>query len=211
MLEWQVQHKNVICDFLNYLFSKSNKFILKGGTSLMLCYNLTRFSEDIDLDGFDKNMFLKIVANYVKERPFFTYRIAKDTDTVKRIMLHYDGIKPLKVEVSYRRKEVAQKDYTIVNVVPSGIIVYTIENIMIMKINAFNSRDKLRDLYDITFIYLNYKTFLNVFIINSLRDAIAYKGVEYFDYIIKTQFDDLINANELLTGFLTMYYELGLK
>lgn len=31
--------------------SSDNPFILKGGTALMLCYGLTRFSEDIDLDA----------------------------------------------------------------------------------------------------------------------------------------------------------------
>ena len=45
-------HKKVIIDFLNYLNSQTDQFILKGGTALMLCYGLNRFSEDIDLDGF---------------------------------------------------------------------------------------------------------------------------------------------------------------
>ena len=41
-------HFSVICDFLDYLNNKTSDFILKGGTSLMVCYKLDRFSEDID-------------------------------------------------------------------------------------------------------------------------------------------------------------------
>lgn len=31
--------------------SQGNPFVLKGGTALMECYGLDRFSEDIDLDS----------------------------------------------------------------------------------------------------------------------------------------------------------------
>ena len=45
-------HRHVIKTFLTELNSCGNdRFILKGGTALMLCYGLDRFSEDIDLDG----------------------------------------------------------------------------------------------------------------------------------------------------------------
>ena len=48
-------HFEIIKDFLLYLNRVSKDYILKGGTSLMTCYGLDRFSEDIDLDGFNKN------------------------------------------------------------------------------------------------------------------------------------------------------------
>ena len=57
MSDWRILYGEIIKDFLYFLNNKSNKFVLKGDTSLMMCYNLTRFSEDIDLDGFDKNNF----------------------------------------------------------------------------------------------------------------------------------------------------------
>ena len=48
--EWRDLHGQVINSFLKHLNTKSNSFILKGGTALAKCYNLNRFSEDIDLD-----------------------------------------------------------------------------------------------------------------------------------------------------------------
>lgn len=36
--------------------SQGNPFVLKGGTALMECYGLDRFSEDIDLDSLRSNV-----------------------------------------------------------------------------------------------------------------------------------------------------------
>lgn len=211
MNNWRIEHRKIMEEFILYLNNSSNRFILKGGTSLMLCYGLTRFSEDIDLDGFDKNLFnivdnfiyyMSITYNYI-----LTYRMAKDTDTVKRALIHYNGEKPLKVEVSYRRKTVEDYEYTCIN----NILVYNIENLMIMKINAFSHRDKIRDLFDIVYIFSNYKSSLSTITINALRDAVAFKGLEQFDYLIKDQEDPFIDNDILMEGFLGMYYDLGLQ
>ena len=47
---WREKHLHVIIAFLQALNVRTASYILKGGTALMLCYGLTRFSEDIDLD-----------------------------------------------------------------------------------------------------------------------------------------------------------------
>lgn len=197
-------------DFLIFLNTKSSRFVLKGGTSLMFCYGLTRFSEDIDLDGFDKQNFFNIVdlfiRNFSQHYTQLTYRRAKDTDTVKRVLIHYGASKPLKVEVSYRKKVIEDSEFCRIN----NILVYTIPSIMAMKLNAFNHRDKIRDLYDIVFLYTRYKNMLSDSLIFSLRDSVAYKGIEQFDYLIQNQQDDLINNDELEEQFLVMYYDLGL-
>lgn len=202
-------HFEIIKDFLIYLNKVSKDYILKGGTSLMMCYGLDRFSEDIDLDGFNKNFFT-IVDNFIRvygaKYPNISYRKAKDTDTVKRAFVHYNNDKPLKIEVSYRRKDMRTCLCGFVN----GILVYDIKEIMAMKINAFTNRDKIRDLYDVVFIYTRYKNALSSDIIMSLRNIVAYKGIEQFDYLMKDQKDDLINNNKLAENFLNMYYDLGL-
>ena len=64
----------------------------------MLCYNLDRFSEDIDLDGFDnKKHFFNIVNLFInefnKKYKNLSFRKAKDTETVKRVFIHFGGIK----------------------------------------------------------------------------------------------------------------------
>ena len=110
MTDWRPEHSKTIYAFLDYLNQNSNDFILKGGTALLTCYKLDRFSEDIDLDG--KNKGIEEIVKGFCDMYGFAYRIAKDTDTVKRYMVNYGNTgKPLKVEVSFRRKEIGTDDH----------------------------------------------------------------------------------------------------
>lgn len=210
MEDWMVSHKKLITEFLSYLFANSQDFVLKGGTSLMLCYGLDRFSEDIDFDGFGrgKETFFILVDRFVTmSNGSMSYRIGKDTDMVKRVFIHYKGSKPLKVEVSFRRARVMQDEVSVIN----GMLVYTIPMLFMMKINSFSGRDKIRDLYDIVFMYHNYKNYLNGTLLSSLSDVVAFKGVEYVDFLLKNQGDKLVNADLLAEKFMYMYYDLGLR
>ena len=99
-MPWRNLHLEIMKDFVQFINNKSSKFILKGGTSLMLYYNLDRFSEDLDFDSTDTKFFVYVnefVRQYSKKYVGLTYRNAKDTDTVKRALIHYGNIKPLKV------------------------------------------------------------------------------------------------------------------
>ncbi len=205
MTDWRKEHGAVIHNFLKYLNEKSDNFILKGGTALLMCYKLDRFSEDIDLDGKTKNI-QGIMDGFCQEYAF-SYRTAKDTDTVKRYMINYgNNGKPLKVEISFRRKHIDDSEITNVN----GIKVYNINTLCAMKTNAYSSRDKIRDLYDLTFICNNYYEQLLPQTLTLLRSALEYKGVEQFDYIMKEQHDELIDENKLAESFLLMFDKLGL-
>lgn len=204
--DWRDKHYKVICDFVQFINQKSHDYILKGGTSLLRCYKLDRFSEDIDLDGTHNKNFQKIVDEFCRKN-HYTYRVAKDTDIVKRYMINYDGNeRPLKVEISYRRKEISEDEITEID----GITVYKINVICIMKANAYSSRDKIRDLYDICFICNNYWDVLSEDVKKMIRSAVEYKGIEQFEYITKDQKDELIDNKKLEEDFLKMYEKLNL-
>ncbi|MCL2126580.1 MAG: nucleotidyl transferase AbiEii/AbiGii toxin family protein [Oscillospiraceae bacterium] len=205
MNDWKERHDEVIISFMKYLNVNSGNFVLKGGTALYLCYKLDRFSVDIDLDGIGKGL-TEIVDDFCVENGY-SYRVAKDTDTVERCMVEYGIVgKPLKIEASYRRREIPAEETKIVN----GIKVYGIDPLCIMKINAYSGRDRIRDLYDLTFIYNNYYDRLSPQTIALLRGAVAYKGIEQFDYVVRNQPDELINNEKLADDFLAMYDRLGL-
>lgn len=200
MNDWQEVHREVIDEFLVYLNVNTDSFILKGGTALLECYGLDRFSEDIDLDGKDFNIG-EYVEAFCKERGY-DFRIAKDTDTVKRFMVHYGNEgKPLKIETSFRKKYIAPEETTNIG----GINVYRINPLCTMKINAYMGRDKLRDLYDISFISNNYFDELEPATKSLLQNALMYKGIEHFDYIVSQQSDELIDENKLAESFLEMF------
>lgn len=203
--EWQAKHREIISTFLKYLNGETDNFILKGGTALMSCYDLDRFSEDIDLDGKDKSIG-GIVSDFC-EKEGFSYRVAKDTDTVKRYMINYGNIsKPLKVEISFRKKVIEQDEITKIN----GIAVYTIDSLCAMKANAYVGRDKIRDLYDLAFICNRHWDTLPATLKAVVRNAVEHKGIEQFDYIVRDQQDDLIDKDKLAGDFLEMYDKLGL-
>ncbi|MDR3270246.1 MAG: nucleotidyl transferase AbiEii/AbiGii toxin family protein [Peptococcaceae bacterium] len=205
MNDWRASHGKVISDFMLYLNSQTDKFVLKGGTALHLCYALDRFSEDIDLDGRVKGL-IELVGSFCKKYGY-EYRVAKQTDTVERCMIHYGNEgKPLKIEASYRRREIAVSETQVID----GILVYGIEELCVMKVNAYSGRDKIRDLYDVTFICKQYFDCLSTQTVALLRNAIEYKGIEQFDYIIRDQNDELIDNDKLAEDFLAMYDRLGL-
>ena len=98
------------------------------------------------------------------------------------------------------------KDSTFIN----GINVYDINNIAIMKANAYANRDKIRDLYDLTFIVNNWFGELNEYVKNIVQNALAQKGIEQFDFIVKEQSDDLINNDELMISMLNAFDKLDI-
>ena len=208
MENWKIQHESVINDFLEYINNVSDVFVLKGGTALMKCYGLDRFSEDIDLDAtpLQAAKLRDLMSDYSKNVGY-SYRIAKDTETVQRYMLNYGGSKkPLKIETSFRRKVIREED----TVILKGIKTYDINVLSIMKSNAYSSRDKIRDLFDLAFICNNYYSNLTLAAVEVMRSAVEYKGIEQFDYIIREQSDELIDVDRLEDSFLRMYDKLGL-
>lgn len=202
---WRELHGTVINKFLTHLNNKTDSFILKGGTALSQCYNLNRFSEDIDLDARKENI-LHHVQDFCKKYRY-DFRVAKDTATVKRCFIHYGNEeKPLKVEVSYRNQRLSVVDVKKIN----GISVYSIDKLAQMKSNAYNARDKIRDLFDIAFIVNHYYDDLSNVTLGIIADALQYKGLEQVDYVLATQRDELIDSDKLIESFLQMHEKLGL-
>lgn len=205
MANWQEKHGEVLTEFVGYLNNVSDDFVLKGGTAIHLCYGLDRFSEDVDLDGMRKGL-IDVVDSFCAENGY-DYRVGKDTQTVERCFIHYgeDG-HPLKIEASFRNAGLARED----TVVVEGIRTYDIDTLCTQKTLAYTARDKIRDAYDVSFIYANYKSELSPKTIETLKTAIAYKGLEQFDYLVETQKDELINNDVMAGKFLDMCDGLGL-
>lgn len=201
-------HKKVMLEVIDRLNKTNKVFILKGGTSLYLCYGLDRFSTDIDLDS--KNVSMKeIIEKYCKEKGY-QYFLKKDTDTVQRYTIHYDkndNEAILKIELSFRDSGKYNKVID-----KNGIKVYDINTLMNMKLLAGLNRTKIRDLYDICFIYNNYEKELNDSNKQLVSNYVQLKGISYFDYLIKTQGDDeVIDKEKFEESFLKMVYSIEEK
>ena len=98
-----------------------NSFILKGGTALLLAYGLPRYSTDLDYDGRDRNIDIARQLRTSAERAGIqidSLNLKKDTETVKRYMMHYKGSEndPLKIEISFRQAfTINDKDITVID------------------------------------------------------------------------------------------------
>jgi predicted nucleotidyltransferase component of viral defense system len=159
-----MQRKELMKAIAREISQKNADAVLKGGTALLIAYELDRFSEDMDFDiprgslsDFEES--IKRAAMSVGLRDVSVI-VKKDTDTTKRFMLHYgafrdndrNGDYPLKIEISMRNAEIDRNDVN----EKDGIRVYTIERLAEQKINAFLEREAGRDIYDVAFLTSRY-------------------------------------------------------
>lgn len=82
------------------------------------------------------------------------------------------------------------------------IHIYPIDTLAQMKMAAFMSRNRIRDLYDVLFITNNYWEELSQPIQRLYRTGFSEKGIEQFDLMCATQDDDLIDKDSLAESFL---------
>jgi len=202
--EEQQLRRQLIKDFLDFLNSCSDLLVLKGGTALMMCYGLDRFSEDIDLDmlSSDKTVMQNILQKYCSKTGY-TFRTAKQTNTTERYILHYDATQTLKIEVSHR-KVARKKNIKQIN----GIQVYDIDTLCILKKGAYDNRMRIRDLYDLVFICNNYWDELSPVVKSGVLESLSRDVLERFDYLIRQEHDEYIDVKKLENNLLELLFSL---
>lgn len=205
-------HLALMRNFLVWLNQQTSDFVLKGGTALMLCYNLGRFSEDIDLDALNvRKNILPFITSFCKLNKL-NFRIAKDTNTTKRCIVHYlvgNEEATLKIETSYRSQngELLRS----LSVPCNNILVYNINELFKLKLNAFFGRDKIRDIYDVLYTYKLYKNVLYVEARSDLFRALSTKSLDAILETIAQQSDPLIDATQLEDLYLSTCVDLGVQ
>ena len=202
---WHKAHRKVELDLLRSL-GPDGGLVLKGGTALMLCYGLDRFSEDLDFDAASPGVStIDKVRRFCDEAGYEAF-VKKDTPTVQRLTVHYGGERPLKVETSYRRACVAPEETAVVD----GILTYKLPALATMKLHAYAMRDRVRDLYDVSFIVNEKWGELTEDVRSAYRYALAVKGLEQFDLVLAQEPDDLVDQDALVERFLAAHGKLGL-
>ena len=166
---------------------------LKGGTALLLCYGLDRFSEDIDLDGRKKlNLQSRLGAVLSNVTTEHDIRIVKDTDTVQRIKIRYKtpvATGNLKIEVSYRTG-FDEVDLAEIN----GIKTYKIPRLIEQKLRALEGRTTARDLYDVAFLAERYSASFSP---NARADA---KRIVSDLNTLESRFRPAFEADDIFSG-----------
>ena len=161
-------------------------FVLKGGTALLLAYDLPRFSIDLT-----ESIQAGAAA---AQLPVHSLRDAKHTPTVHRQMLHYrdDVMRPLKIEVSYRQaQQIDEDDVTTIN----GIRTYRLEKLASLKIDALVNRTKARDIFDTSFLLHRYPEAISDDDLTRIDQLIDLIGLNDLEAIM--QDDDILNRFDL--------------
>ena len=155
-----------------------------------LFYGLDRFSGDIDLDGTGRGEICAIAEEFCRENGC-SFETEKDTPLTLVLLFSRDGGSTLKVTVSFRRRSLSCEDVTRID----GILVYGISTICIMKTNAYLQKERMRDLFDLSFIVSRHSDALSAEAFDYAAEAISYRGgsEEQLEYIIATQRDSLVD------------------
>ena len=156
------------------LYNFFPKAIIHGGTVIWRCYSSKRFSEDIDVyipKEQKKEVLFEEFIDSLKANGFVVKKF-KFTNNSVFCKLERDEIE-IRFEVTFRTlknflvKPFEATDGTFMNV----YTLYT-DDLLIEKINAYKSRKKVRDLYDIWFLLnlVEDKNKVKFYIINLLKD-----------------------------------------
>jgi len=182
--------------------------VLKGGTALLLCYGLDRFSEDLDFDAAKKlNLESRIENALAPVTTKLRITRTKDTDTVQRYRIEYSdpsGIEGrLKLEVSCRGIEDESQI-----IVRSGFRTYSITRLITQKLGALEGRTTARDLYDVAFLIRGFRSEFSPE--NVARLQLLFRDVNEIEGRFRPAFeeDDLFRHQaELLTDLILSIQE----
>lgn len=141
----------------------SSLLAFKGGTSLMMFHNLTRFSTDLDFNLLDAS---KMEYVYSELRNLLLKYGTIDDEAMKFygpiFVLNYGkGERMLKVEVSKREYP---NHYEIRSLLGTDIRVMTLSDMFAHKLCALGERVTPRDIYDVWF-FLQHRTEINAEIV----------------------------------------------
>jgi len=196
-------------DFMKHILQEINRrelpTYLKGGTALLLCHGLNRFSEDIDLNSEKKFNLESIIKQSAKKSNITIKAIktAKDSDTTHRYKVIYNENKTLKIETSFRNK-IKESQVDIYN----GIRAYKIEAMIDMKLSAINGRNKARDFHDIIFLADRYLALFSdeqktkfLELSNDIDKIFSFEKAYDEDYLLKDDFErDLVLLEGIIEG-----------
>ena len=114
---------------------------------------------------------------------------------MQRYKVHYktqNGDRRLKIETSYRKKEIDTSDYTLINDMQIYNIDFLLDNKLSASHDGAKPRTTARDLYDIDFIVNNFKSVITPTFKTRLEEFIIDEDTLY------DRFEDAYNEDSLV-------------
>jgi predicted nucleotidyltransferase component of viral defense system len=166
----QTTLKNVSREYVQHLYlsnfyqlKKSEHFFFKGGTALRLVFRSPRFSEDIDFtassnSGLFEDLFQDTLTRIEQEGLRIDLEESKQTTgghlAIINVAVYNEPI-TIKIEASQRKKKTIQgeKSSVVSDMFPSYTVqILDQQTLVSEKIEAFLTRHKIRDFFDLYYI-----------------------------------------------------------
>jgi len=135
-------------EIIRIVYLTTDDMVLHGGTAIWRCYSGKRFSEDLD---FYSLSFPSLIKQFEKSASSQGLKITKIKDTGNVIFSTVSsGKTTVKIEVNHTRKvEGTITTYELADGTEIEILSLTPDQFIEEKIDAYNDRLYIRDLYDI--------------------------------------------------------------
>ena len=200
LTEIEKDHKLLMRNIVRSL--ADTPYVLKGGTALMFGYDLDRFSEDLDFDSIKKlNLETKIKENLPSGFEIVEITKPKDTNTVQRYKVTYitpNGTRRLKIETSYRKKDISKEDYSLIDSMQIYNIEFLLDNKLKAAYDGDTPRTTARDLYDIYFIVNNFENIITPTFMDRLKEFVSDEDA------LLERFEDAYNEDLLVNSTIAL-------
>lgn len=171
------QAQDIIVQELYHIFGNA---VIHGGTAIWRCYGGNRFSEDIDIYIPKDNTKIEALFTNLKSRGFVVEK--------KKISAHslYSYLvwnrTHIRLEALFKKSQSHLKEYQTVE--GNFLTVYTLlpEEFIAEKVDAYVSRRKIRDLYDLFFL---------------VRFVTNYRAIKHSIEKLKKEFKPPVDEKEL--------------
>ncbi|MFT4313448.1 MAG: nucleotidyl transferase AbiEii/AbiGii toxin family protein [Candidatus Woesearchaeota archaeon] len=162
--------KNYLHFLLLEIISKElpDKLVFKGGTALMICHNLNRFSEDLDFAAIntDSNIIEKLKETLQKRIPTIEFELLEKTPVSESLIVRFQGplytgtrqtTSKIEIDISFREKIETKTDMKrIISPYPDiptfFVQTMSLTEIFAEKIRAILTRNKARDVFDLEYL-----------------------------------------------------------
>ncbi|MDR2198872.1 MAG: nucleotidyl transferase AbiEii/AbiGii toxin family protein [Deltaproteobacteria bacterium] len=221
-------HHDTWRNMLDYIAKKmtasyEDKFILKGGTALMLGYNLPRISIDLDYDTLTEINISDILSyhlqNFIKtyfkiNQEISTYVTIGTSPISNRYRVHTRCTdKTLKIDSTALRIDVSRRSF-VKNYVNDGcyqnkIYMYNLPRTIDLKLNAItnlyfgSSREEIRDYFDAEYIFRTYIDAVSIPQITAFKNLLDSKN--------KTRLIEKFEAESMRGDNIHIFKEVNIK
>ena len=136
-------------EVIDIVYGLEPNAVLHGGTAIWRCYQGNRFSEDLDFYFIIGENLERELTKRIKERNLQLIKYKKTENVVFSKISNNNVEVRLEVNFLPQDKDIVVRPYEKID--GSFIDIFTLspEQLLVEKINAYNSRRLIRDIYDI--------------------------------------------------------------